>query len=301
MEVAAPAHQAEPSVGGGRLALASVLLALTLASCTAAGAIFAYGYYGNEPATWLAPLSSVVYLSLGFALYGLPLVAILAMHEVGHYAVMRRAGLSPSLPYFLPVPPPLSFTGTFGAVISLRERMPDRSTSLRVAASGPLVGVVVAAVVLVVGLALSGPAPAATEELHHGGVTIQTPLLYDWLASAMGVSEDANVHPLAIAGWLGLFLTSVQLLPGGQLDGGHLARALLGRAATWVGWATVAALLVMSYWFAGWAILAGIVWLTGLRRPVAAEPGPLRPLDIAIGVACLVVFAVTFVPVPLAL
>lgn len=305
MEAHSRAHEpAAPVARKPHGALALALLCLTLLSCSAAGAVFAYGYFAppRPEASLLAALTSPKHLALGLLLYGAPLVAILAAHEAAHYVAMRRAGMAPGLPFFIPFPPPFGLTGTFGALINLRERAPTRRAALHIAASGPLAGLVVAIGVLLVGFALTPERIAPLDfEDAGGGLTIQTPLLYDWLADTMGVPEDAPVHPLAVAGWLGLFLTSVQLIPGGQLDGGHIARSLLGHRARLLGWATLAALLVGAYWFPGYALLAAVVWLTGLRRPLPVEPGCPTRRDIALGLACVLVLAVTFVPVPLAL
>lgn len=270
--------------------LAYALLALTLVTTTLAGAGFVAGYFAS-------PLTSTARYGLGLLLYGLPLVAILGIHELGHWLVMRRAGLRPTLPLFLPVPPPFAFSGTFGAVIGLAERMPDRRTALRVAAAGPLAGLVASLAVLLVGFALSGDAPAV--EAGAPGVAIETPLLYDALARLMGVTPETSVHPLAVAGWLGLFLTSVQLIPLGQLDGGHLARALLGeRTARWVAIAALAALVAMSWRFPGWAILAGLALLTMLQPQPAQSKGALSRSDLALGAACALAFVGTFVAAP---
>lgn len=270
--------------------LAYALLALTLGTTTLAGAGFVGGYFG-------AGLTPLERYGLGLLLYGLPLVAILGVHELGHWLVMRRAGMRPTLPLFLPVPPPFAFSGTFGAVIGLAERMPDRRTALRVAAAGPLAGLVASVVVLVIGFALSGDAPVVQDDAP--GVAIDTPLLYDVLARLLGVTSETSVHPLAIAGWLGLFLTSVQLIPLGQLDGGHLARALLGeRRARWLGWAALAALVAMSWRFPGWAILAGLALLTMLQERPAESAGELSRRDLALGAACALAFVATFVAAP---
>lgn len=288
-------------MAGRRGAVALVLLALTAITTTMWGAIYAYGYFEDAPlAGWYDAFRMPRYALLGFVLYALPLLAILGAHELGHHVAMRRAGLRASPPWFLPLPPPLSASGTFGAVIGLADRIPDRRTLVRVAAAGPLAGLVVAVAVLVVGFALTpADAPAAATE---GGLAIQAPLLFDLLSDAMGVPREAAVHPLATAGWLGLFVTAVQLVPAGQLDGGHLARAFLGRRHPILGWVVVAGLVALAilFGFYGWIVLALVVWLTGLRAPPATEEGDVGALEVALTLLCVATFALTFVPRPFA-
>lgn len=289
-----------------RTALAIALLALTLVSTTVAGAVFADGYFalGSNDITGL--LTNGRALGLGFIAYALPLVIILGVHELGHAWVLRRKGLPASWPFFLPLPPPLGFTGTMGAVIAMKDRMPDRRTLVRMAAAGPLAGLACALVVLLVGFALTGPPPAADASTlpvtvqQSGGVEVQTPLLFDGLARLMHVSDVGGLHPVAIAGWLGLFLTSLQLFPAGQLDGGHIARALIGPRAVWLGWVTVALLAVLGFlYFPGYAVLALVLLVTGVRHPGPLADGALSWAEYAVGALCIAVFAVTFVVTPI--
>lgn len=285
---------------GRRGLVALGLLLLTIVTTTMWGAVYAYGYYETNPLPSLyAAVLQPRYAMLGFALYSLPLLLILGAHELGHYTVLRRAGLDASPPWFIPLPPPIGASGTFGAVINLRGGVPDRKTLVRVAAAGPLAGLAVATAALIVGFALTPKAVAATTTAA-GGIEIQVPLLYDTLAALMRVPPEASVHPIAIAGWLGLFITAIQLIPAGQLDGGHLLRAFAGKWTRWTGWAIIVVLvgLALTYGFYGWLVFALIIWVTGLRQPPPVEPGPVGAWEIALALACLVTLVVTFVPRP---
>jgi len=167
------------------------------------------------------------------------LMGILLCHELGHYVIGRRRGVDVSLPYFIPMPPQLSL-GTLGAVIRMRKSIEDRSALFDVGAAGPIAGLVVAVPLLVIGLSLSSVGPihpfrwfwsAPTEIDIEGNSILYALLKYAvfgrWLPSD-GV--DVQLHPMALAGWVGLLITMINLMPIGQLDGGHIARAVLGQS-----------------------------------------------------------------------
>ena len=167
------------------------------------------------------------------------LMTILLCHELGHYVVSRRHRIDVSLPYFIPLPPVIS-VGTLGAVIRMRKPIEDRNALFDVGAAGPIAGLVVAIPLLVVGLMLSHVEPLQLDAQHRYPVIEGNSILYAllkyavfgrWLPSG-GV--DVRLHPMADAGWFGLLLTMINLMPIGQLDGGHIARAALGQAhETW--------------------------------------------------------------------
>lgn len=300
------------------------LLLLTVLSTTLAGAVFAYGYFFTETITdfWTVVVKvflSPTHLANGFLYYALPLMSILVVHEAAHFIVARRSGMDPSLPFFIPVPPPIGFTGTFGAVISVNEPMPSRRALMRVGAAGPLAGFVVALAVVFLGLSLSSSqpgaiAPLATTEGGSSGssVGINSPLVYDLVGAVLGVSLDAAIHPVALAGWVGLLVTSIQLLPAGQLDGGHVFRALFGEQVKYFSYAVVAVLATLGLMaltgtvvagvagFEGWLILAGIIAITGFAHPPPLDDvTELTPLDTMIGVVSLAVLVLTFIPQPI--
>lgn len=192
------------------------LAAATLLTTTFAGAMM----YGVD--IFSEPL--LAYKGLPFAL---AIMAVLGSHELGHYIVSKKNGIDATLPYFIPFPiPPI---GTMGAIIRQKGPVPNRKALFDVGISGPLVGLAVAIVITMVGLTL--PAPTITAQ--PGDVTyfqLQTPLLFDFLASIVrpGVNLE-SINPIAFAGWVGMLVTVLNMIPVGQLDGGHVARAILGR------------------------------------------------------------------------
>jgi membrane-associated protease RseP (regulator of RpoE activity) len=162
------------------------------------------------------------------------LMGILVCHEAGHYIAGRYHGVPVSLPYFIPLPPQISL-GTMGAVIRMDQPISDRNALFDVGASGPVAGLVVAIPLLCVGLYLSDVGPPDPEGVIEGNSVLYALLKYamfgQWLP---GGGEDVRLHPMGFAGWVGLLVTMINLLPIGQLDGGHVARAALGQAhETW--------------------------------------------------------------------
>ncbi|HEY0992170.1 MAG TPA: site-2 protease family protein, partial [Kofleriaceae bacterium] len=162
--------------------------------------------------------------------FGATLMGILLCHELGHYVIARRRGVDVSLPYFIPVPPVITL-GTLGAVIRMRRPIADRNTLFDVGAAGPVAGLVVAIPLLVVGLTLSKLGVTKPDDMIEGNSILYALLKYAvfgrWLPSG---NLDVQLHPMAFAGWVGLLITMINLMPIGQLDGGHIARAALGQS-----------------------------------------------------------------------
>jgi membrane-associated protease RseP (regulator of RpoE activity) len=200
---------------------------------------------------------------------------ILTVHEFGHYLMARRHGMEASLPYFIPVPPFLGLNiGTFGAFISMREPMPNRKALFDVGAAGPIAGFLVAVPVILVGFFLMAASPVHAPADDPGMLSIGTPLLYDALAWPFGLGDDVVVHPTTFAGWVGLFVTAINLLPAGQLDGGHIASAMFGDNARWASYGAVAALLALGILpqfglpgYDGWLFFALLIGFLGVRHP----------------------------------
>jgi membrane-associated protease RseP (regulator of RpoE activity) len=279
----------------------------------------AYGMPGDEE----APLSWAT-LMRGWRFAG-PLLAILLAHEFGHYVAARRHGVPTSLPFFLPMPL-LSPFGTWGAIIAMPERIASRRALVDIGAAGPIAGMFVALPVLSIGLALSDVAPLTP----HGAIEGQC-LLYSllkWLViGPIADGSDVYLHPMAFAGWAGLFVTMINLLPFGQLDGGHIAYALLGprqdKVALWVRRALLplfawnltqnllharaagyaegslsAALSSSVFWLFWFGILSAMGYAAGFQHP-PTEPGEsLGPARTAIAWGSLVLFALLFMPAP---
>lgn len=230
--------------------------------------------------------------------FGLTLMAILLTHEAGHYVMCRRHRVSASLPYFLPAPP-FFLIGTFGAFIRIRSRFPNRRALFDIGAGGPWAGFVVAVAATVIGLHLSTVMPEAPS---GSLIELGDSLLTAWLTRIVLHTDPATVmlHPIAFAGWCGLFVTSLNLLPAGQLDGGHVLYAAIRQSRL-----VPATLLAFLLWLAWRGSPSWILWaiivatMTGLGHPPTIDDG--MPLDRSrrVGVVLsLVVLVLTFVVEP---
>lgn len=235
--------------------------------------------------------------------YSLTLLAILGAHEMGHYLFCRRYDVDATLPYFLPAPLPL--TGTLGAVIKIREPFPTRTVLFDIGVAGPIAGFVVLIPALFFGLSMSTLVPAPTDsDVWYLG----EPLLFQWATQLMfGSVSDAmtvNMHPMVFACWFGMLATALNLLPFGQLDGGHITYATLGRWSTPISIATVAAAIAMTFvsssWFFMTAMMVLMLLVLGPRHPrVIYEWEPLQPGRRAIAVLALIILIICFTPVPI--
>ena len=241
------------------------------------------------------------YLTGGIA-YALALLGILLCHEMGHYLMARRYRVRSTLPIFLPLPF-LSPFGTLGAVIKMRQHIRDRRALYDIGIAGPLAGIIPALIATVWGLAHS---TVIDKSAMDGTLMLGDSLLSGWIQQAihpnLGPDQDLLLHPVAFAGWAGLFVTALNLLPIGQLDGGHVAYGLLGRRSVYLGWAMIAALAVLGYYFPGWWFLLVILLLTRVRHPKTMdERVPLDSRRVALGVFALAFFVVSFIPAPITL
>src|SRR2546425_10087650 len=220
-----------------RVALNVLLFLLTCASTLLAGAFFS-----GSP-TFDALRTSAA----GFVLSGVPfaatLLAILGVHEFGHYFTARRYRASVSLPYFIPAPPPLFLFGTLGAIIRMRSPARDRNSLFDIAAAGPLAGLAVAVPALILGLAWSRVVPTPPGEHVMFGQSLLMPWLVPLFFRDVPDRMMVFPHPIPDAAWAGFFVTALNLFPVGQLDGGRIAYALFGRRHRLVGIVTVAATL----------------------------------------------------------
>ncbi len=226
------------------------------------------------------------------------LLFILTTHELGHYVLSKIHRVPASLPLFIPGPP--HFIGTFGAIIRMRAPILDRRALFDIGVAGPLAGFIVAVVALIVGLHLS----TVVERTATSGLQLGEPLLLQLLAwlviGSISPESDVVLHPIGFAAWFGLFVTSLNLLPIGQLDGGHVAYALWGRHQRTMAFVFVPILIFLGLvgwpgWFL-WAVMAGMF---GLGHPPVMDPHvPLGRTRKIVGWIALVVFIATFVPVP---
>jgi membrane-associated protease RseP (regulator of RpoE activity) len=241
--------------------------------------------------------------------FALPLLLILLIHELGHYLAARRYAMKVSPPYFLPIPPTLSPIGSLGAYISLRSPVLDRRQLLDVGAAGPLAGFVVAVVVLAWGYLGSDrmPFPAADPAgivVFAGhpillGDSLLTHWMATWLVPGTGT---VRLSLPAFAGWVGAFITALNLLPLSQLDGGHILYGLVGRRQAGAGLLVVALLLVLAQSSWSWYVWVALAMVLGRGRwshpQVIAPHHPLSRGRRAIGWLCMLILAAAFVPVP---
>jgi Zn-dependent protease len=232
--------------------------------------------------------------------YALSMILILGAHELGHYFAARYHRVNVTLPYFIPLP--FGFFGTLGAFIQLREPMRNRKMLFDVGVAGPLVGLVVAIPILIIGLATSDIEPLPQEDYILEGDS----LLYagakfitkgEWLPNS---EEDVFINQLAKAGWTGLFITGLNLIPLGQLDGGHVIFTLLGKQARALYMPILAGFVVLSFFNSAWLVWTILLFLLG--RSYAVPLDTVTQLDHRrrwLGYAALAVFALVFVPDPL--
>ncbi|MFB6189651.1 MAG: site-2 protease family protein [Halapricum sp.] len=244
--------------------------------------------------------------------FSLAVLTILGVHEFGHYAMSRIHHVDASLPYFIPIPPPF---GTAGAVIRMRGRIPSREALLDIGAAGPLAGIVATIVVTVIGLLL-GPihVPATPPSANAAEIKFAEPLLLRGLAFLTGQplgyeAATKQLNPVVFAGWLGMLVTFLNLLPVGQLDGGHVLRALIGPRQETVAAMVPGALFALAgglFLFGNVSVEVGIWIVWGLFTTVLAYFGPANPIRDspldrkrqAVAVLTFVVGILCFMPVP---
>lgn len=287
------------------LIVAWSLFVLTLITCLVAGTQFAVAYANNEAVSideFARSLKLTYQHPLGLAA-GLPfaitLLAILGAHELGHVFACRYHQIRASYPFFIPAP---TLIGTFGAFILIRSPIRTTRALFDVGASGPLVGFVLAIPALVYGVARAKFVPGLPD---HSDVVFGTPLILRLLDVALHPSMPVGellLHPVGRAAWVGLFATSLNLLPAGQLDGGHILRSISPRSHRFISLAIPFGLLLLGFlhfWY-GWFVWAGL--LLGLRFLRPAPMYDATPLDPGRRFAALLAFAVfilCFMPAPI--
>lgn len=386
-----------PAASPRRSRLHLGLFLATILTTVMTGAMYWKGYTQAGSGWSWSVFWTPEYLLWGLVTFSLPLMLILGIHETAHFIAARRHGLRATLPFFIPVPPPLMMFGTLGAFISLKDPLPDRKALFDVGASGPLAGFLVAVPVILLGAWLTGivaepvpdldrPAleasllydldddrPGRSVLTFHGvepgtlSFTVQAPddlddswsykaaaavtladgtVQRDTLSGKLDANEavrrtltlPANVtaatltvtwedglatfgdpllvigldrffdndgflaHPTFFAGWVGLLVTGINLLPASQLDGGHVARAVFGERMKYVAWAAVAGLFYLAFRFQSWMLMAILILLLGVQHPPPLNDR--TPLDlkrkILAGVV-LLVLVLTFIPQPIQL
>jgi membrane-associated protease RseP (regulator of RpoE activity) len=236
--------------------------------------------------------------------YSLSVLAILGAHEFGHYYACRYYRVDASLPYFLPVPVPLS--GTLGAFIRIRQPFPSKRALFDIGIAGPIAGFVVLVPVLMIGMYLSRVIEVP-KDFQGVVVELGEPLLFKaaaWLTfGPVPEGYTVSMHPVAFAAWFGMLATTLNLFPVGQLDGGHISYAVLGRSSTFVSLATVLCLVALSFMSSSWllwtVLMVAMLVMLGPRHPRSAdEHVPLDGARIWLAVFAIVMFVLCFAPVP---
>jgi Zn-dependent protease len=269
--------------------LHGLLLLATCFTTLVTGARMQYNFAHNLPALSLSDDSAPLFPASWFfsdpklALQGLPFSAAVMLfflaHEMGHYLYCRRYGIYATLPFFIPMP---TLIGTMGAVIVIRSPIRSRRALFDIGIAGPIAGFLVALGLLIVSLQWSKPMPLG---MHPGvnDIEIGYPTVFQWMHELVKALNPASavaglplnrvlLHPVAIAAWVGMFATALNLLPGGQLDGGHILYSISPRAHWFVSRMAIVILLPMAYYFwAGWMVWAILLQVSSLRRPQVAE------------------------------
>jgi membrane-associated protease RseP (regulator of RpoE activity) len=282
-----------------RVWLHVLLLVLTIVTTTVVGA-GQYLAYLADFRNILPPLGWR-FLLHGFW-YSATIMAILGCHEMGHYLACRYYDVDASLPYFLPVP--IEPTGTFGAFIRIREPIPSKRMLFDIGVAGPIAGFVVAVPALIAGVAMSH---VVRVPANFDGVELGEPLLFKGISflfwGSIPNGYSLNLHPMAFAGWFGLLATALNLLPVAQLDGGHVSYSVLGRRSTYVTFAMIGVLLVLTYFSISWLVwtlllLAMLVFIGPKHPPVFDEHEPLDRTRLWLAFFALVMFILCFTPAP---
>ena len=236
--------------------------------------------------------------------YSVPVLTILGAHEFGHYFLCRKHNVDATLPYFLPAPLPLS--GTLGAVIRIREAFPSKRALFDIGVAGPIAGFVALLPFLYFGLSLS----SVVDMRDRVSFSLGEPLLLKFVAHQifgdLKPGFDIALHPMGMAAWWGMLATALNLMPFGQLDGGHLVYSLLGRRSAYVSMATLGAAIVLTSYSSSWVsmtiMMLIMAFLLGVRHPrIVDEDTPLDGGRRLIALVAFVIFVLCFTPVPLEL
>jgi hypothetical protein len=287
-----------------RIAVPILLLTLTLCTTTLVGARLAHNFANNRPAfdldrdlpAYLGLLANPVSLLAGLP-FSLTLLGILLSHELGHYLACRYYHVDASLPYFLPAP---TFIGTFGAFIRIRSPIYSKRILFDIGVAGPIAGFVVLVPALAIGIAFSKVIPGIA---LRGDLIFGIPLLervFQGLIFPNAGPADVYLHPVGRAAWVGLFATALNLLPIGQLDGGHILYTV---AANWhkvLSRIFVFVLLLMGpfFWY-GWCFWAVLLFFFSMRHPAICDDTGLSPGRAKLAWVSLALFLLTFSATPI--
>jgi membrane-associated protease RseP (regulator of RpoE activity) len=288
----------------GRLAIHIILFLLTVFTTTFVGARIVENFDQNRPAFHLEEdvaayaeyLSEPARITAGL-IFSIPLLVFLLAHELGHYWACVYYRLDATLPFFLPAP---TFIGTLGAFIRIRSPIYSRQELFDVGVAGPIAGFLFLIPFLGIGLALSKVAPGIAEQ---GDLVFGFPLLIRAMELVIfpGVAAtDIYLHPVARAAWVGLFATALNLLPFGQLDGGHILYSVVGERFRWYTRAFWFLLIPLGLLYWPWWAWAVVLFFFGLRHTAIYDPVPLSPGRRQLAALSLLIFAISFMPAPIA-
>jgi membrane-associated protease RseP (regulator of RpoE activity) len=293
----------QDTISASRWALHWLLFGLTLLTTTIVGVVLARSFETRQPLDLeqyinvFNELRAHPWLLTNGLEFSLTLMTILLAHELGHYFACRYYGIDASLPYFLPFPSPI---GTLGAFIRIRSPIYTRQALFDVGIAGPLAGFVVLVPALVIGIAHSRVIPGIAErgDLIFGVPAIQR--AFEWLLFPDVRPEDISLHPVARAAWVGILATALNLLPIGQLDGGHILYSFTGRRHKLLSRLFALALVPLGVFYShSWLVWAALLFFFGLRHPVIYDLTKLDRNRVMLGVAALVIFLLTFTLAPL--
>lgn len=264
------------------------LFSLTFLSTLFVGALHAGANIFEDP--------FLIYKGLPFSV---TLLLILLAHEFSHYIASKKHRVEATLPYFIPAP---TIFGTLGAVIKMKSPITTKNALMDIGASGPIAGFIVAVLASIIGLFLSDVMPVTAGE---GMIVLGDSLLFSGLVKiiigTVPDHHDVILHPVALAGWIGFFVTSLNLLPIGQLDGGHIAYAILGEKHKALSIILIVAMTVFGYFlWIGWIVFVGLFLILGFRHPpIIYSEVPLDPRRKLAGKIATIIFILTFTPSPI--
>lgn len=267
--------------------LHALLFGLTILTTLAAGALME-GY---------VPFPDITLIRYGIP-FSLTLILILGTHELGHYFTAKKHHVDATLPYFIPAP---TFIGTFGAFIKMKSPVVDKGALLEIGAAGPIAGFLMTIPALFIGLAQS---TVVTVGASEGSLQLGDSI-FMWLAThimfpGLGPQQDVMLSPVAFAAWIGLLVTALNLLPIGQLDGGHIAYALFGKQHKWIARIAFGALIPLSFLSLNWLIWALLIFflIRVQHPPIAPTEQPLEKYQQIIGWIAIIILIGTFIPQP---
>ncbi|MHB8361153.1 MAG: site-2 protease family protein [Thermoplasmataceae archaeon] len=269
-----------------------IMLILTILSTVYAGYLYSQNYVPNGPDFF----GRTILFSLVF--FTTPLLTILGVHELGHFLVAKKLKVKASLPFFIPFIPIGASIGTFGAFISLRDPIPNRRAMTEIGAAGPIAGFLTAVPLMFVANYLQN---IFIPIKHIVPFYLNFPFIYNLFSLSLPISHNQVLFPMVISVWVGIFATAINLMPVGQLDGGHVMRGLLGKRSRFASYFFLFIMIFLGFYygFFGWLVLAMLIIFLGVTHPPALDDfSKLSKKDIVIGIAAIIMFILCFTANP---